>query len=114
MIVVTEKEFDLSNVVGLIFGVLPEQGAIEVQRDAAGKHHDWHKHGVDETLIIIDGALRVFWQDTERTCSPGDVIRLPAGILHRSEALESGATYLIAFRNLDRIPALCPKVLPTA
>jgi quercetin dioxygenase-like cupin family protein len=82
----------------LIRTLMPEQGAVEVQRDQPGKEHAWHAHPVDETL-------RFDWADasgnTETVCRRGDVIRLPAGIRHGSVALEGGVVYLIAPRIVD-------------
>lgn len=100
MITIVPGLTDVNDLANLILGILPEQGSIEVQRDAPGKLHDWHKHDTDETLIIIGGAIRFFWENGETTCKPGDVINLPAGDRHGSEALGDGATYLIAFRRI--------------
>ena len=81
-----------------ILALLPAQGCIELQRDAAGKVHHFHTHPVDEILVIIRGELNFKWVDGERTCRAGDTILLPAGTLHQSEALEEGAIYAIATR----------------
>jgi len=93
-----------SDLAKLIRTALPHQGAIEVQRDVPGKEHTWHHHQVDETIIVIEGALRFYWQEGERVCFPGDVISLPAGSLHGSEALDKGAIYVIAFHAVDLAP----------
>ncbi|MAM75779.1 cupin domain-containing protein [uncultured Tistrella sp.] len=89
----------------LIRTLMPEQGAVEVQRDRPGKEHAWHAHPVDETLVILEGSLRFYWADvsgnTETLCRRGDVIRLPAGIRHGSVALEGGVVYLIAPRIVE-------------
>ena len=90
---------DISEWKPLVEKLLPDQGCIEVQRDVAGKEHAWHQHDTDETLVILDGAVRFYWDRGERICTPGSVISLPAGVRHGSVALESGATYLIAFHN---------------
>jgi quercetin dioxygenase-like cupin family protein len=79
-----------------ILDLLPEQGSIELQHDAAGKVHRFHTHPVDETLVIISGRLNFMWEGGERIVSAGDTILLPAGTLHQSEALEGGAVYAIA------------------
>ncbi len=81
-----------------ILELLPAQGCIELQRDAAGKVHHFHTHPVDEILVIISGRLNFKWDDGARICSAGDTILLPAGTLHQSEALEEGAVYAIATR----------------
>ena len=81
-----------------ILNLLPEQGSIELQHDAAGKVHRFHAHPVDEILVIISGRLNFMWDGNERVVSAGDTILLPAGTLHQSEALEGGAVYAIAMR----------------
>jgi quercetin dioxygenase-like cupin family protein len=84
-----------------LFGkALPEQGSVELQRDAPGKEHAWHEHPVDETIIILEGGLVFYWEEGRQICQPGDVIHLPAGSRHGSIALGAGATYLIAMRQM--------------
>jgi len=80
-----------------ILDLLPEQGSVELQRDAAGKVHHFHTHPVDEILMIIKGALKFEWDGGERVCRAGDTILLPAGTRHQSEALDE-AIYAIATR----------------
>lgn len=88
---------------GLIRKMLPDQGAIEVQHDVAGKEHAWHCHETDETLVILEGGVRFYWDQGEQICGPGTVIALPAGMQHGSIALEKGATYLIAFHDAQLV-----------
>ena len=76
--------------------LLPAQGCVELQRDVPGKVHDFHSHQVDETLLVLDGALTFAWDGGTRLCQAGDRILLPAGARHKSEAMESGAIYAIA------------------
>ena len=94
-------ETDVGDLRPLIERLLPDQGCIEVQRDVAHKEHAWHQHETDETLVILDGAVRFYWDGGERICTPGSVISLPSGVRHGSVALEDGATYLIAFHNAN-------------
>ncbi len=91
----TKTEFSIDPA---ILELLPAQGCIELQRDAAGKIHSFHTHPVDEILVVISGRLNFMWEGGERVCSAGDTILLPAGTLHQSEALEEGAIYAIATR----------------
>jgi quercetin dioxygenase-like cupin family protein len=91
----TKTEFSIDP---LILDLLPEQGCVELQRDAAGKVHHFHTHAVDEILLIIRGRLNFMWDGGERICGAGDTILLPAGTLHQSEALDGGAIYAIATR----------------
>jgi quercetin dioxygenase-like cupin family protein len=94
-------EIDASDLKPLVDRLLPDQGCIEVQRDVEGKEHAWHTHGTDETLVILSGQLRFYWDSGEKIAGPGTVIALPAGMPHGSVALEGGATYLIAFDHVD-------------
>ena len=91
----TKTEFSIDP---LILDLLPAQGCVELQRDAAGKVHHFHTHAVDEILLIISGRLNFMWDGGERVCGAGDTILLPAGTLHQSEALDGGAIYAIATR----------------
>jgi quercetin dioxygenase-like cupin family protein len=92
---------DTTDIWPLVRRLLPDQGAIEVQRDVPGKEHPWHTHETDETLVILEGAVRFFWDGGTKVCGKGTVISLPAGTLHGSAAMEDGATYLIAFHNAN-------------
>ena len=49
----TKTEFSIDPA---ILALLPEQGSVELQRDAAGKVHHFHTHPVDEILVIIKGV----------------------------------------------------------
>ena len=80
-----------------ILQLLPTQGSIELQHDAAGKVHRFHTHPVDEILVIISGRLNFMWEGGERICRAGHTILLPAGTLHQSEALDD-SIYAIATR----------------
>ena len=80
---------------------LPEQGAIKVQQDQPHKEHRWHYHDTHETIVILKGQLLFFWEGGKRVCGPGDVIDLPQGLYHGSRALEAGAKYVIAFRQVE-------------
>ncbi|MDP1881879.1 MAG: cupin domain-containing protein, partial [Bradyrhizobium sp.] len=71
----TKTEFSIDPA---ILALLPEQGCVELQRDAVGKVHHFHTHPVDEILMIIKGALKFEWDGGERICRPGDTILLPA------------------------------------
>ncbi|MGD8106384.1 cupin domain-containing protein [Pantoea sp. FN0302] len=87
---------DKSAVYDLLYRMLPDQGCIEFQRDAANKTHAWHQHQNSETLLIIEGALDFFYEDEVRTCWPGDIIYLPSMLRHQSVASNNGCVYAIA------------------
>ena len=90
----TKTEFSIDPA---ILQLLPTQGSIELQHDAAVKVHRFHTHPVDEILVIIRGRLNFMWEGGERICRAGDTILLPAGTLHQSEALDD-SIYAIATR----------------
>ncbi|MGS4946911.1 cupin domain-containing protein [Meridianimarinicoccus sp. RP-17] len=94
-------QVDVTDLRALLDRVLPDQGAIELQRDVEGKEHTWHRNPTDETIVILDGALRFYWDQGEKICGSGTVISLPAGMMRGSVALKGGATYLVAFHPVD-------------
>ena len=84
----------------LIVACLPQQGSIEVQHDGAGKEHAWHTHPTDETIVVMDGRIKFYWNGGDQICGRGDVIQLPKGTLHGSVALEP-SRYIITFATVD-------------
>src|SRR5712691_8448694 len=70
----TKTEFSIDPA---IMQLLPTQGSIELQRDAAGKVHHFHTHPVDEILVIISGRLNFMWEGGERICGAGDTSCCP-------------------------------------
>ena len=83
----------------LVANFLPQQGAIEVQKDKPTKKHKWHSHETDETLVVLRGKMQFRYYDGKKNiskmCTSGDVIHLPKGVIHCSKASAEGATYLI-------------------
>jgi quercetin dioxygenase-like cupin family protein len=79
---------------------MPQQGSIELQHDRQGKEHAWHTHPTDETIVVLSGKVRFYWEGGERICSAGDVIQLPQGTRHGSLALEA-SRYIITFAHVD-------------
>ncbi len=59
----TKTEFSIDPA---ILELLPAQGSVELQRDAAGKVHPFHTHPVDEILVIISGRLNFIWEGGEK------------------------------------------------
>lgn len=101
MIEILSSQFNPTDMNFLLTKTLPDQGSVEVQRDVAGKEHFWHTHESDETILVLHGTLRFYWEEGEQICRPGDVVSLPAGTRHGSEAEHDGATYLIAFHKIQ-------------
>ncbi len=100
MLTITQGGVDPADIGALVLKALPDQGSVEVQRDVPGKEHVWHTHPSDETIMVLDGSLRFYSEAGEKLCLPGDVISLPAGTPHGSEALDKGAVYIIALGAL--------------
>lgn len=92
---------DVKQLPNLIEACLPKQGCVEVQHDQEGKEHAWHTHDTDETIVMLDGALRFYWEGGEAICKSGDVIELPKGTRHGSVALAGGAKYIITFETVE-------------
>ncbi|WP_273723962.1 cupin domain-containing protein [Bartonella sp. AU18XJBT] len=88
------------NIYDILKMMMPKQGSIEIQRDFPKKIHDWHIHKVNETLLIIEGELDFSYSEKRITCTPGDIIHLPANTRHKSIAAEVGCIYAIATENL--------------
>lgn len=86
----------LTEAATIISQILPHQGSIEVQNDQPGKEHAWHTHPTNETLVILEGSVRFYYEGGERICSSGDIIHLPSHVRHGSIALDDGCIYLIA------------------
>jgi ethanolamine utilization protein EutQ (cupin superfamily) len=84
----------------LIDACLPDQGSIEIQHDRKDKEHAWHTHPTDETIVVLEGQLKFYWEGGERVCGPGDVIQLPRETRHGSVALEA-SRYIITFATVD-------------
>lgn len=95
---VKHRDISSDNLMQVIEMCLPEQGAIEVQHDQPGKEHPWHSHDTDETIILLSGSLKFYWEGGEIICKSGDVINLPKGERHGSIAMDKGAKYIIAFQ----------------
>jgi quercetin dioxygenase-like cupin family protein len=92
---------DYATIDSLIAACLPRQGSIEIQQDQEGKEHTWHTHPTDETIVMLEGALRFYWDNEEKVCGPGDVIHLPKGTRHGSVGLAGGAKYIITFETVS-------------
>lgn len=92
---------EFSSLDAVVTACMPKQGSIELQHDQAGKEHAWHTHPTDETIVVLDGKLRFYWDDGEAICGRGDVVQLPQGTRHGSVALEGGAKYIITFEKVS-------------
>lgn len=81
----------------------PAQGGIEYQTDQPHKVHAWHSHSVSETLIVLEGNMRLEWAEAtpdnvvgQHDVGPGVVIFLPAHTIHQSTNRDAVCRYLIA------------------
>ena len=88
------------NLIGIVNACLPAQGAIEFQQDQEGKEHAWHTHDTDETIIVVEGMLKFYWENGTEICQAGDVIELAKGTKHGSIAINGAAKYIITFEHV--------------
>ncbi|WP_395686010.1 cupin domain-containing protein [Aestuariivirga sp.] len=102
MVAIYRAKLSPSDIRSIVLKSLPEQGCVEIQRDMPGKEHSWHQHATNETIVVLHGSLRFYWDEGAAECGPGDAISLPAGTRHGSVALDDGATYMIAFRDVGK------------
>ncbi|OTA15304.1 cupin [Xenorhabdus beddingii] len=92
---------EINNPYKLLYSMLPNQGCLEFQRDSPFKEHKWHTHSNDETLLILEGEMEVYYEEGSKICSAGDIIYLPSMKKHGSKALSNGAVYAIATEFID-------------
>ena len=69
-----------------VMSMLPETGAVEVQRDTPGREHPPHTHESDETLLIVEGEIAFTAGDVTARCTSGDRLLLRRGTKHSSIA----------------------------
>ena len=61
----------------------------------------WHQHaGTDETLIVLDGELRIDFRDGAVTLKPGEMFVVPKGIEHKPFAEREVKLLLIEPRGV--------------
>lgn len=82
----------------VVADLLPPTGSVEVQYDSPYRLHADHVHAVDETLHVIEGAIRFEFAGQVVDCKPGDRLLLPAHTRHQSQAGQNGCLYVIATR----------------
>lgn len=98
---VKRKSANITDFATLILKCSPKQGCFEVQTDQGGKEHAWHSHPTDETIVVLEGALKFYWEGGETVCDAGDVIELPKNTRHGSVALGDYARYIITFEHVE-------------
>ncbi|WP_244486154.1 cupin domain-containing protein [Bradyrhizobium viridifuturi] len=86
-----------------ILNLLPAQGSVELQHDAAGKVHHFHTHPVDEILMIVSGRLNFIWDGGERVSVPATPsFCLPAPDINPKRSRAVRSTSLRRSRQPDR------------
>ena len=85
-----------------VHSLLPDSGVVKVVREIAHERNPLHAHDSEETLLILEGSLTLYWhrQGAEHglRVEAGEALHLPCRIPHRSQAGPSGCLYLIADR----------------
>ena len=57
----------------------------EVRMSVMTGGFQWHRHpDSDETFIGVDGQLVIEFEDGEVVVGPGEMVTVPAGVLHRT------------------------------
>lgn len=61
-----------------------------------GKGHDFHRHpGREELIVVLEGMVEQWIDDTCQILAPGDAVMIPAGVPHAS--FNMGETPAILF-----------------
>ncbi|WP_180978117.1 MULTISPECIES: cupin domain-containing protein [Burkholderia] len=101
----TTKPSDIFDLKTGIFNLLPKSGVVKVVNELPHEKNPIHFHENEETLLILEGSLKLYWQDQGSElfveAHPGEKIFLPKGIPHYSEAGDSGCFYLITDRFVE-------------
>lgn len=61
-----------------------EQGMIVWWKMKAGAHAAPHKHDNEQIAWIVRGKMEFRLGDERRTCGPGDIVVIPAGVEHEA------------------------------
>jgi unsaturated pyranuronate lyase len=56
-----------------------------------------HVHPVERLVYVLQGALRLRLGDEDMTVREGDVLVLPAGLIHQAECLDD--TFVVTFAS---------------
>ena len=57
----------------------------EIRMSVMTERFGWHRHpDSDETFLCVDGELVIEFEDGEVAVSPGQLVTVPAGTLHRT------------------------------
>ena len=57
----------------------------EIRISVMTSQFGWHHHpDSDETFLVLDGELVIGFEDGEVTLSPGQMLRVPRGRVHRT------------------------------
>jgi quercetin dioxygenase-like cupin family protein len=79
---------------------LRQQGYAEVvdRRMEAGSLNPEHVHEFDAYLLVLEGAMTIAAEGSERTYSAGDTFTMTAGCRHSEQSGPEGARYLAGRR----------------
>lgn len=57
----------------------------EIRMSVMSEQFGWHRHpGSDETFMGVEGELVIEFEDREVRLGPGQLVTVPAGVLHRT------------------------------
>jgi mannose-6-phosphate isomerase-like protein (cupin superfamily) len=63
-----------------------------VFRDGPGQEWNGFVHGEDEYVAVAEGRLRISVGDATVEAGPGDLVRIPAGVVHSLKTLSAGGS----------------------
>ena len=73
----------------------------EIRMSVMTEQFRWHRHpDSDETFLAIDGELVIEFEDREVVLGPGQMISVPAGMLHRTRPKDRRSVNL-TFERVD-------------
>jgi quercetin dioxygenase-like cupin family protein len=76
----------------------PSSGLVQgLAEFAPGDHEGLHRHDRPETAFVLDGGGVLVLRGEEKPVEPGDMLFLPAGLVHGWRAGEEGMRVLYSF-----------------
>jgi mannose-6-phosphate isomerase-like protein (cupin superfamily) len=77
----------------------------EIRMSVMTEQFRWHSHpDSDETFVGVDGKLVLEFEDGEVVLGPGEMVTVPAGVLHRTRPAGSRSVNLtFERRNAETI-----------
>jgi quercetin dioxygenase-like cupin family protein len=76
----------------------PSSGLVQGRAEfGPGDHEGMHSHDRPETAYVLDGGGTLTLRGDDKTVEPGDMVFVPAGLVHGWRAGEEGLRLLYSF-----------------